>query len=205
MLVARAVRELQVAREDSNVSLAQLASETGSSQSALSRLERLELEDVGIVRLSEIASALGCELSLGIHPVGDPLRDKAQLAIGRRFDALLGPAWRVLSEVLLPEPGDRRSWDKVVKLVGPEAPYAFGVDIESRVRDVQALVRRTRERETDPRFQHILLVLADSATNRRLVGQLVDNLGEAYTTPMRELRRSLRQGTRLPGSGVLFV
>jgi transcriptional regulator with XRE-family HTH domain len=59
MLVARVIRELQVAREDSNVSLAQLAAETGSSESALSRLERLKLDDVGVVRLSEIASALG--------------------------------------------------------------------------------------------------------------------------------------------------
>jgi transcriptional regulator with XRE-family HTH domain len=205
MLVARAVRELQIAREDSNVSLAQLASETGSSASALSRLERLELEDVGVVRLSEIASALGYEISLGLHPVGDPLRDRAQLAIGRRFDAVLGPAWKVLNEVLLSEPGDRRSWDKVVQLVGPEPPYAIGADIESRIRDVQALVRRTRERESDRRVQAILLVLADSTTNRRLIGQLVENLGDAYRSPMRELRQSLKRGEPLPGSGVILV
>ena len=205
MLVARAIHELHVAREDGNVSLEQLAAETGSSESALSRLERLKLEDVGVVRLSEIASALGYEISLGIHPVGDPLRDRAQLAIGRRLDALLGPAWKVLNEVLLPEPGDRRSWDKVVQLVGSEPPYAVGVDIESRIRDVQALVRRTRERETDHRVQHILLVLADTATNRRLVGQLVDHLGDTYRTPMRGIRRDLKRGAPLPGSGVLLV
>ncbi|MEO8625723.1 MAG: hypothetical protein ABI452_03395 [Candidatus Limnocylindrales bacterium] len=137
--------------------------------------------------------------------MGDPLRDRAQLAIGRRFDALLGPAWRVLNEVLLPEAGDRRSWDKVVQLVGSQPLYAIGVDIESRIRDVQALVRRTRERETDGRVQAILLVLSDSATNRRLIGQLVESLGEAYRSPMRELRLSIRRGARLPGSGVLLV
>ena len=205
MLVARAVGDLRTAREDGNVSLAQLAAEVGSSASAVSRFERLELEDIGVVRLSEIASALGYEISLGVHPTGDPLRDKAQLAIGRRFDALLGPAWKVLNEVLLPEPGDRRSWDKVIRLVGSESPYAVGVDVESRIRDVQALVRRTRERETDHRVQQILLVLADSATNRRLVGQLVDNLGDAYRTPMREIRRDLKRGVPLGGSGVLLI
>ncbi|MDL2335591.1 MAG: hypothetical protein QFC55_06140 [Chloroflexota bacterium] len=137
--------------------------------------------------------------------MGDPLRDRAQLAIGRRFDPLMGPAWKILNEVLLREPGDRRSWDKVVQLVESEPPYAIGVDIESRIRDVQALVRRTRERETDHRVEHILLVLADSVTNRRLVGELVENLGDAYRTPMRELRKDLRRGVRLPGSGVLLV
>lgn len=205
MLVGRAVRELQTAREDGNVSLAQLAAEIGSSESALSRLERLRLADVGVVRLSEIASALGYEISLGIHPVGDPLRDSAQLVIGRRLVGLLGPPWSVLNEVLLPNPGDRRSWDKVVRLDGSDPPYAIGVDIESRIRDVQALVRRTREREADHRVQAILLVLADSATNRRLVGQLMENLGDAYRSPMRELRQSLKSGAPLPGSGVLLV
>jgi transcriptional regulator with XRE-family HTH domain len=205
MLVTRAIHELQVAREDRNVSLAQLAAATGSSESALSRFERLELEDVGVIRLSEIASVLGYEISLGIHPVGDPLRDRAQLAIGGRFDACLGPAWIVLNEVLLPEPGDRRSWDKVVQLAASDPPYAIGVDIESRIRDVQTLTRRTRERETDHRIQHILLALADTATNRRLVGQLVENLGDPYRTPMREIRRSLKRAEKLPGSGVLLV
>jgi transcriptional regulator with XRE-family HTH domain len=205
MLLSRLIGELRTAREGANVSLAQVAREMGSSQSALSRLERGELRDIGVVRLSGAASILGYEISLGLHPVGDPVRDKAQLAIGRRFDALLGPAWKVRNEVLLPEPGDRRSWDKVVELAGHTPRYAIGVDIDSRIRDIQALVRRTRQRETDQRIDVILLVLGDSATNRRLTGELVANLGDAYKTPMRETRRCLKRGTPLFGSGVILA
>ncbi|MEP7158644.1 MAG: helix-turn-helix transcriptional regulator [Chloroflexota bacterium] len=205
MLIDRVVGEMRVAREAGNVSLEKLAAEIGSSRSAVSRLERLQAKDVGVVQLSEIASALGYELSIGVHPVGDPVRDKAQLAIGRRLGVLIGPAWKVLNEVLLPDPGDRRSWDKELQLIGSQPPYAVGVDIESRIRDVQALVRRTRERERDLRVHTILMVLGDSATNRRLVGQLVGALGDAYKTSPRAITKSLREGKPLPGSGVLLV
>src|SRR5215212_4641950 len=68
MLLARAINEIQTARELGNVSLEQLAREVGSSPSAMSRLERQRLDDIGVVRLSEIACVLGYEISLGFHP-----------------------------------------------------------------------------------------------------------------------------------------
>jgi len=205
MLIERITGELRIAREDSNLSLNRLAAEVGSSPSALSRLERKALSDLGVVHLSEIASVLGYEISLGIHPVGDPLRDKAQLAIGRRLDALVGPAWKVLNEVLLPDPADRRSWDKVIRLIGAQPTYAAGVDIESRIRDIQALVRRTRERERDGRIQAIVIALGDTSTNRRLIAPLVEALGKPYETSARGILKALREGRPLPGSGVILV
>ena len=121
MLVARTIGELQTARVGAGMSLRQLASERGQSKSALSRMLGDELADVGVVELSELASVLGFEISLGLHPVGDPVRDRAQLAIGKRFDGLLAPAWRVTDETLLPGQAELRAWDKLLRLVGDAA------------------------------------------------------------------------------------
>jgi hypothetical protein len=137
--------------------------------------------------------------------MGDPVRDKAQLAIGRRFDALLASAWRVTDETPLLGVGDRRSWDKLLRLTTGPRRHLVGVDIESRIRDIQALVRRTRERERDGHADSILIVLSDSATNRRLAPDLRASLGPNYAASPRAVLRALRVGEPLPGSGVVLV
>ncbi len=109
-----------------------------------------------------------------------------------------------MAEVLLPGIGDRRSWDRLLRLIGNESQIV-GADLETRIRDVQALVRRTRERERDGGVDEILLVLSDSATNRLLIGQLREALGDRYSTRPRAVLAALREGRRLPGSGVVIL
>lgn len=108
-------------------------------------------------------------------------------------------------ETLLPLPGDRRSWDKLLGRSTATPRHLVGVDLETRIRDIQALVRRTRERERDGGVDQILLVLSDSATNRRLVGQLREALGPDYATSPRALLRALRDGSALPGAGIVLL
>ena len=163
------------------------------------------MSDLDVIRLSEVASVLGFEISLGLHPIGDPIRDKGQLAVARRFEALLSEAWQQTDEMLLPGAGEQRAWDKLLELVGCDPPYRVGVDIETRVRDIQALTRRTRGRERDGEVDAILIVLSDSATNRRLVDELRASLGPAYATSPRAIFSALRSGQRLVGSGVVLV
>lgn len=205
MLMARSVSELRNARMAAGLSLDQLAREVGWSATAVGRLDSGQRRDVGVVELSEIASVLGYEVSVGLHPIGDPVRDKGQLACGRRFDALLSDRWRGTDETLLPGAGEQRAWDKLLRLVGVTPRYLVGVDIESRVWDVQAIVRRTRARERDGQVDHILIALADTAHNRRVIEELRSGLGPAYGTSTRVILRALRQGRPLPGSGVLLV
>lgn len=204
-LLARSVTELRNARLTAALSLDQLARDLGWSATAVGRFDTGQRQDVGIVELSEIASVLGYELSVGLHPVGDPLRDKGQLACGRRFDALLSDRWRVTDETLLPGAGELRAWDKLLRLVDATPRCLVGVDIESRVWDVQAIVRRTRARERDGQVDHILIVLADTAHNRRVVDELRGSLGPDYATGPRRIMAALRRGERLPGAGVVLV
>ena len=149
--------------------------------------------------------ATGMELSIGLHELGDPIRDKGQHALGRRFDVIPAPVWQVTAETLLPNPGDQRSWDRLLRLTTSETRHLVGADLETRIRDVQALVRRTRLRERDGGVEAILLVLSDSATNRSLVDQLRDALGAEYQTSPRVILTALRRGEPLPGSGVILV
>jgi hypothetical protein len=174
-------------------------------RSIITRLEHAAFDDLGIVRLSEIASVLGYEVSVGLHPIGDPLRDKGQLACGRRFEAMLHDRWRVTDETLLPGAGEQRAWDKLLRLVDATPRYLVGVDIESRIWDVQAIVRRTRQRERDGQVDHILIVLADTAHNRRVAGELRNGLGADYQAGARSLLAGLRRGERLVGPGVVLV
>lgn len=205
MLLARTLSEFAIARDAAGLSHDQLAAALGRSPTSVRRLLTGGLEDSGVIALSEVASVLGFEVSLGLHPVGDALRDKGQLAVGRRFDELLASVWRVTDETLLPGAGELRAWDKLLRLVGASPPYLVGVDIETRIRDIQALTRRTRTPERDGQADAILIILADTATNRRLAPELRSALGDNYTTTPRALLRNLRSGERLVGSGVVLV
>jgi hypothetical protein len=117
----------------------------------------------------------------------------------------LDDAWSISDEAPMPIIGDQRAWDKLLRLRHSQPPYLVGVDIETRVRDIQALTRRTRLRERDGGVDEILIVLSDSAHNRRLVDDLRQSLGAAYATSPRAILRALRSGERLVGSGVVLI
>lgn len=202
---ARATAELRQARIVAGLSQGALANELGLDASNVWRAESGNVSGVTVRRLSEIASLLGLELGLRLYPIGDPVRDKGQLRLGKRFQTLLSDHWRVTDETLLPGHGELRAWDKLLRLIGSRPPYIVGVDLETRIRDIQALVRRTRGRERDGLVDAILVVVSDSAVNRRLVDELRRALGDEYQTDQREIIRSLRAGERLPGGAVLLV
>jgi hypothetical protein len=182
-----------------------MASQIGLSQPQYWRTEADEVHDLSLTRLCEMASLLGLDVTLTFHPLGDPIRDTGQQAVGGRFDRLLASVWVVTNETLLPMPGDTRAWDKLLRLPSEPERYLVGVDLESRIRDIQDLVRRTRLRERDGGADDILIVLSDSATNRRLADQLRAALGADYTCSGRAILAALRAGRRLPGSGVILI
>jgi transcriptional regulator with XRE-family HTH domain len=200
--VRKLVNELADARRTLSLSQQAVADAIGCSQSEISRLENLvAIDGASLVELSSIASVLGLELSVGLHPVGEPLRDKGHQALIARLRAILSPAFRVIAEAPLPTLGDRRAWDLLLRL--PQ--QLIGVEAETSIRDMQTLVRHTHQRERDGGADVVLLVLADSRTNRRLENQLRQALGPSYGAAPRALLKSLRNGQPLPGSGVVLL
>jgi transcriptional regulator with XRE-family HTH domain len=196
------VSELTETRRILSLSQQSLADALGRSQSEVSRLERhVDVDRVSLVTISEVASVLGLELSVGLHPAGEPIRDKGHQALIRRFRAQLSPAWRVLAEAPLPTPGDRRYWDLLLRIPA----QLVGVEAETRIRDMQRLVRHMNERERDGGADVVLLLLAATRTNRALVDELRTALGSVNPPSARTLLGCLRAGVPLPGSGVVLL
>ena len=201
-IVRRVVSELTETRRVASVSQASLARELGRSQSDLSRLERLvDIDRVSLVEVAEVAALLGLELSAGLHPAGEPLRDKGHHALIGRFRTELSSAFKVLAEVPLPTPGDRRAWDLLLRL----SAQLTGVEAETRIRDMQRLVRHVHRRERDGGVDAIVLLLAATRANRELIDELRLALGPSYSTPPRLILKALRSGQPIPGSGVVML
>ncbi len=165
------------------------------------RFEQFRYPAASIVRLAEVASVLGLELFAGLSPRGDGIRDRGQQGAIDRFLREVGSGYKWMREVLLPLPGDHRSWDLLLRL----GNFLVGVEVETRIRDIQALVRRIRERERDGGTGEILIVLADTAHNRRFVTELRTALGTRYSTSPRLILAALRTGRPVPGSGVVLI
>lgn len=193
--------QLRQARMVANLSLRSVAHELGWSHERFARFEGGRLARVSLDDLAAAGAVLGFDLRAAFHPSGEAIRDAGQQALVARFRAILSPLWRVTAEVLLPNPGDRRSWDLLLRL----AAQLVGVELETRVRDVQWLTRRMRERERDGGADHVLLVLSASAHNRRVLPELLEALGTEFVTSPRAVLKALREGKPIPGSAVILL
>ena len=201
-IAVRLIGEAIVARQSAGLSQRSLARLLGCSQAEVSRIERLKtIERVSLVDIAAIAAVLGLELGAHLYPAGVPIRDSGHQALLGRFRATLAEIWLAEAEQLLPGPGEARAWDLVLSVRG----CVVGVEAETRVRDVQAFVRRIRERERDGGVAVIVIVLAESAHNRRVLPELLEALGPAYATSPRRVLNALREGRALSGSGLILV
>jgi transcriptional regulator with XRE-family HTH domain len=197
------IDQLRDARVSEGISQAALAEQLGKTQAYVSMLESGKLSELSLVRLAEIASVLGLEPALALHRIGPPLRDKGHEALIARFRIRISPRWKIVREAPFPGEGDPRFWDLLLR--HPTEHYLGGVEAETRVRDLQALVRRMRQRATDGGADDLVIVLSDSATNRGVVGHLREALGEEFATESARILAALAAPARLPGSAVLLL
>ena len=200
-MASELVDQIRTTRMGANLSVRNVAHALGWSPARYARFETNQLHDLGVRQIAEAGAVLGLELAARLHPAGEPISDAGQQKLRGRFRGLLAPAFRVVSEVLLPNLGDRRAWDLLLRLGG----VLIGVELETRIRDVQRLVRHVRERQRDGGVDHVLLVLSASSHNRALLAQLLEALGPDFATPPRQILRALREGRATPGSGVLLL
>jgi transcriptional regulator with XRE-family HTH domain len=196
------LRQLRESRLSVGVSQAAMGAGMGWSQQRYSRFESGRIMDVSLSAISLAAALLGIEASVTLHPIGPAIRDAGHEALIRRLVQLLSPAWHMVREAPFPNPGDPRWWDLLLR---SSAGFLVGIEAETRIRDLQALVRRMRERGRDGGVDQMVIILSDSAHNRQLVDGLRTALGEGFDSPPRELLRALRRGDPLPGSGVILM
>jgi transcriptional regulator with XRE-family HTH domain len=195
------IRQLRDARLEANLSQATLAKHTGWPQSRYSRMER-SVQPLAVEDMYVVATLLGLRPKLELYRVEEGLRDQGSQALIARFRSILAAAWIATREAPFPTLGDLRSWDLLIRL---GTVYRVGVEAETRLRDIQELVRRIRQRELHGGADHILVILSDSQHNRRHADELRSALGSAYTTSSVDLHTALRAGAPLPGSGVILL
>lgn len=91
-----------------------------------------------------MAAVVGLDLVVRCFPGPDPVRDRAHVRLFARLQAQL-PALGWRTEVPLQLPGDQRAIDAMVRL----GSARVGFELETRLVDAQALVRRISLKQRD--------------------------------------------------------
>jgi transcriptional regulator with XRE-family HTH domain len=186
-----------------------LAARGGLSQGVVSRLERGELARLSVASIERLAVALGAELDVRLWWRGeelDRLLDAPHAAVvDRVVDVLTSLGWRCAVEVTFAISGERGSVD--VLAWNPGSSWVLVVEAKSVIPDLQSMLgsldRKTRlaarlasERGWPADGVARVVVLPDTATNRRRAGRYGSILGAAFPMGGRDFRRWLAEPIR---------
>jgi transcriptional regulator with XRE-family HTH domain len=205
--LARLGEELRSARVGAGLSLRFVGGRVGRSATQVMRIERGLVPDASVRQLARIGSIVGLDVRIRAYPGPDPVRDAAQAKLFGRLTLRLHPRLSIRSEVPMPIHGDLRAWDGWISGFVDQRPDLAGlpVDAETHVHDVQALLRRLSLKTRDSGTEHVLLVLADTRSNRDAVAGAADVLGSAFPIPPRRALAALAAGRHPGGSALVFL
>jgi hypothetical protein len=171
------------------------------------RIERGLVPEASVRQLARIGAVVGLDVRVRAYPGPDPVGDAAQAKLFGRLAIRLHPRLMLRSEVPMPMPGDLRAWDGWISGFLDPSPDQMGlpVDAETRLHDVQALLRRLSLKTRDSGTECILLVLADTRSNRDAVAGAADVLRSAFPIPARRALAALAAGRYPGGSALVFL
>lgn len=199
--LATLAKELRQARINAGRSQTDVARAAGISTSSLSRMELdvpvgLRFEDVAAA-----CAAVGLTASLKTYPGDHVLADDAQVRLLKEFRDRLGPGWSWRFETRI-GPGDLRTWD--MSGLFDTTRLSIVVDAETRVHDLQSVLRRVGGKRHDSGSPRTVLLLADTRTNRAAVAAGKDELTAEFPIGTWRALRALREGID-PGRDCLIV
>jgi transcriptional regulator with XRE-family HTH domain len=185
------------------LSQAYVAAAARLSRTRYGLIERGRSTSLTFDELHRIAAVLGLSPSCRLFPDGAPVRDAAHSARLAAFLTAVRPPIRYRVEVSLPivegRP-ERRAWDAVL-FAGSDR---CAVELEMRLRDVQALLRRIDLKRRDDPTESFLLLVADTRHNRQILGEFSGLFSDLPRLRRRTTPDALAEG-RLPPSGILLV
>jgi hypothetical protein len=162
------------------------------------------LDRISVRELGARCAVVGLDLAIRTYPAGDPIRDRAQLALLERLRIRVHASLRWRTEVPLPIEGDLRAWDAEIRGRDPR-PWRARVEAETRVTDGQALERKLALKLRDDPDGHLILLVADTRTNRRTLAALGPGLRTILPCGPREILSALGAGREPPESGFVFM
>ncbi len=102
----------------------------------------------------------------------------------------------------MPIPGDQRAWDARIS----DGAGSASVEGETKLLDVQAIARRIAlKSRDDPGAGPVILLVARSDQNRRLLAEHREALRAQFPLDGAAILRALRGGRVPPASGVLML
>jgi transcriptional regulator with XRE-family HTH domain len=172
------------------------------SRSRCSRIEAGLIQTFSVVELNHLAAALGLDAAVRLYPGGVPVRDAAHAGKLQSLLRLAAPPLRYRLEVPLPDTDgrDRRAWDAV--LFGHEARTS--IELEMRLRDLQALLRRVDLKRRDDPSDRFLLLVADTRHNRRVLAEFAGMFPDLPRLRPTSVRNALAAGDH-PPTGLMLV
>ena len=202
--VRRVADDGRLARIGAGLSQADVGRAIGTSHARIGRFERGDVAYPDLEFLGAYCAVLGLDLALRTYPAGDPIRDRAQLALLERFRRRVHPSLRWRTEVPLPIERDLRAWDAEIRGREP-VRWRARVEAETKVADGQALERRLSLKARDDPGGHLILLVADTQGNRRSLAVLRDGLRDLLPLDTREILGALSEGRDPGGSGIVIL
>lgn len=192
--------EVHAARLALGLSQEVVGRQVGLSRSKVGRIERGDYVMVPLVELILVAAVVGLEISVRAYPVGAPYRDRAHAALLERLRQRLHPSLQWRTEVPLPNANDLRAWDAMIS----GADFRVGTEAETRARDGQELERRIAAKQRDGAVDLVLLLLADTRSNRAFVRDRASSLKDRFPASGTHALAALAAG-RSPGGNALIL
>jgi transcriptional regulator with XRE-family HTH domain len=194
-------RELRDARMDRGLSSRVVADAIGCSHSSVLRIERGEVVHVSLLMLNRMAAVVGLDLSTRLFPGGPPVRDNASLRLLELLRLRLHPrlTWRV--EVPLPNPGDQRAFDALIRGTG----WREAVEAETGPRDTQALARRLELKVRDGQVDGMILLLPNTRRIRDFLRTSGPTLRTILPLDGSIILQCLGAGIAPGGSGIVLL
>lgn len=194
-------REIRLARVGAGVSQREAGARVGISRSQWGRIETGELDQLTVDQLSRACASIGLRLHARAMPDADPALDAGQLALLDRLRRQLPGTIPMATEVPLPLPGDRRAWDGFFRI----DDVAIGVEAEARIRDIQAVERRCALKRRDGGVEIVILLVADTHANRRMLALHREALRSSFPLDTRQVLGRLRSGKAPTASGIVVL
>lgn len=192
--------EIRLARTQLALSIDRVAHEVGISPSELSRMERGLADWASVVVLARASAVVGLDLVVRAYPGSKPLRDARHVLQLEKLHVRLHHELRWSLEVPLPNPGDLRAWDAMIR--GDR--WRYGVECELNPMDGQALLRRLNLKQRDGAVEGVILLMPDTRQARAFRREFGDALRAGFPVPAALALRRLAVGER-PGDNALIV
>jgi transcriptional regulator with XRE-family HTH domain len=174
----------------------------GWSHTRVGRIERAQSQRVTLDDLAVFAACVGLSFNGKLFPAAGRLRDAAQLSMINRYRELVASGrWTTRLEAPVGQPGDQRAFDLLLARGSLRVMHEF----ISRLRDVQAQVRRLTVKQADAGEARLVLVIAATHANRRAVAEAGGALLDSFPLSTKAILGALRAGIDPGGNGIVFL